>query len=74
MRVRRRPWGDQVISKRLSVCFALLAIPWVVAGIVGIVQSKAGLIGFGMGAAIFFAGCAWSLWPRGPHEEVIRPK
>jgi hypothetical protein len=62
IRIERRPFGDPVITKRLSVFCAVLAAVWLIAGFVGIARSQAGLIGLGLGLGIFFGLGCWWLW------------
>jgi hypothetical protein len=64
MRIQRRPFGDLTVTKRLSVLFGVLALGWLIAGIYGAVTAKAGLVGFGFGAALFFGVGAWWLSPQ----------
>ena len=61
--VKRRPHGDHIVTKRLSILMGVLAGCWLVAGIVGLAHVNGALIGFGLGMAAFFGICSWWLSP-----------
>jgi len=61
--MKRRPFGDLTTSRRLGLLMAVLAIGWLVAGIVGLAKEQGGLAGFGLGLFVFFGICAWWLSP-----------
>lgn len=53
-----------VVTTRLSAFFALLALGAFVAGVIGIINVKAGPVVIGFVLFVFFGACGWWLSPQ----------
>jgi len=62
--MKRRRYGDAAVAARLSAFFALLALFSFIAGIIGIIDGKAGAVVIGFVLFVFFGLCGWWVSPR----------
>ncbi len=61
--MKRRKFGDVTVSRRLSVLMGVLSLGWLIAGIIGGIQTRWPLAAFGFGLFLFFGLASWWLSP-----------
>jgi len=52
--MKRRKFGDLTVTGRLSVLMGVLSLPWLIAGIIGAIQTIWTLALFGLTFFLFF--------------------